>query len=445
MNTGHRFPGLRPFSGGEANVFFGREGDSKSLEMHLGVSNITVLYGRSGVGKSSLVNASLARQAISADWECHFLHASPLSKSDLMEGMLYNMPRVIEQDLSPVLKYYSESAGIDPNSLWFRLKQRALRVGQMQRFLLIFDQFEEVFDFPEVQVHSLKKELADILSANPPGIQEAIEKEPNFSDIMNPLQVKLLFILRSDSLHYLTRLEDVIPGILKNKIEIRPPQIEQARAALERPASMEGDFYSSIPFRFEQKALEAILRSLQNEKGEIEPFQLQLVASSIESLVVEQHIDVIDTRLIPNIKEIFGKFYGEMLDKFEPDDNHKIREMIEEELIFEGPSGGIRVAANEYLLIEKYNLRPELLHRLVDLRLLRLEAVANENSYMIIHDSLIGPILESKHARHKEQPSRMAYYPMHLENLRLKRTRNLLILILIISVLLNLLYLLKKK
>ena len=54
------YTGLMPFSERQAPFFFGRDGERKIVAANLLASRLTVLYGPSGVGKSSLLNAGVA-------------------------------------------------------------------------------------------------------------------------------------------------------------------------------------------------------------------------------------------------------------------------------------------------------------------------------------------------------------------------------------------------
>src|SRR5437763_16636162 len=64
------FVGTRPYAADDALFFFGRERDAARLA-NLSIANtLTVLYGESGVGKSSLINAKLqlALEEIEPNW-----------------------------------------------------------------------------------------------------------------------------------------------------------------------------------------------------------------------------------------------------------------------------------------------------------------------------------------------------------------------------------------
>src|SRR5215813_10544212 len=57
--TGSPYVGLRPFRQEERPIFFGRERDIRVITSNLVNSPLTVLYGASGVGKSSVLQAGV--------------------------------------------------------------------------------------------------------------------------------------------------------------------------------------------------------------------------------------------------------------------------------------------------------------------------------------------------------------------------------------------------
>ena len=54
-----RYPGTRPFSDAEQALFFGREEDFDHLSKLILLEKLVVFYGKSGYGKSSLLNAKV--------------------------------------------------------------------------------------------------------------------------------------------------------------------------------------------------------------------------------------------------------------------------------------------------------------------------------------------------------------------------------------------------
>ena len=54
------YVGLQPYTDAEREYFFGRERDQRIIASNLYASSLTVLYGESGVGKSSILLAGVA-------------------------------------------------------------------------------------------------------------------------------------------------------------------------------------------------------------------------------------------------------------------------------------------------------------------------------------------------------------------------------------------------
>ena len=52
-----RYVGARPFETEQQVIFKGRQADTEAIFRLLQLENLTVLYGQSGTGKSSLLNA----------------------------------------------------------------------------------------------------------------------------------------------------------------------------------------------------------------------------------------------------------------------------------------------------------------------------------------------------------------------------------------------------
>ena len=60
------YPGLEPFRGDDADFFFGREDDARSVTGLVGVGRLAAVIGSSGSGKSSLLSAAVV-PALSSD------------------------------------------------------------------------------------------------------------------------------------------------------------------------------------------------------------------------------------------------------------------------------------------------------------------------------------------------------------------------------------------
>src|SRR5215213_5645980 len=54
-----RYPGIRPFAPNEAMLFYGRTAELNELLNSIKAYNLFILHGKSGLGKTSLLNAGL--------------------------------------------------------------------------------------------------------------------------------------------------------------------------------------------------------------------------------------------------------------------------------------------------------------------------------------------------------------------------------------------------
>jgi len=55
----YRYPGAQPFTTQQKQIFFGRDKDVEKLYDLIRLENLVVLYSKSGLGKSSLINAGI--------------------------------------------------------------------------------------------------------------------------------------------------------------------------------------------------------------------------------------------------------------------------------------------------------------------------------------------------------------------------------------------------
>lgn len=60
----YRYPGVTPFTTEQAPVFFGRKQDTDDLYRLIRREPLVVLYGKSGLGKSSLLNAGIIPRCV---------------------------------------------------------------------------------------------------------------------------------------------------------------------------------------------------------------------------------------------------------------------------------------------------------------------------------------------------------------------------------------------
>src|SRR5262245_31757215 len=105
------YPGLRPFRAHEERYFLGRDIEAGQFTTRVGVSPFTVLFARSGVGKSSFLTCRL-------------------------------MP-LLENDSSVV--YHNEWGAAAPQVLVDTAIARVPSVTRKEKPVVVLDQFEDIF------------------------------------------------------------------------------------------------------------------------------------------------------------------------------------------------------------------------------------------------------------------------------------------------------------
>lgn len=151
-------------------MFKGRDNDVENLTELMTLQNLVVLFGRSGLGKSSLLNAGLFnRLHVQPGTTPLFVRfgayydkntASPLAKLSsalASEGQMADAENFIYQKLIP-------KEAVAPHNLWYVVKSGQLARPQQQSVVLIFDQFEELFTYPEADIATFKKNFRSCCS-----------------------------------------------------------------------------------------------------------------------------------------------------------------------------------------------------------------------------------------------------------------------------------------
>lgn len=438
MEDKFRYPGARPFNEDDWYLFFGRDRDKRDLANLIELEQVVVLFGKSGYGKSSLLNAAVIPYL--KRFERHEVvtirlieptaagqsRRSPLEiiRSRLEDeaedwGLLQeklNIPVELPDDLTAQLWYYAKTLELTNEG------SRALT--------LVFDQFEELRQFGEHEIAELGHTLNSLLYLQAPkSVRELITEkmasdQAHFSEgerreILRKVNLKVVFSLHQDRLSLLDKLKDAIPEIYKYTYELKPLEESQALEALHKPAKLEGDFKSPV-FSFQKEASEYIIDSLKNNADQrIEPFQLQLLAQHAEEKIIAKKSKaerltratnksdtstsanyIIERSDLDDPKKIYRKHYVNAIATLPFLKRADARNCIENGLIIDSN----RVPLPEPLILKRYNVSRDSLDDLQEKRLLRsaLNTVQG-TSWELSHDTLIPAIQDSAEKRKRRR------------------------------------------
>jgi hypothetical protein len=397
------YQGLIPYEADDAPFFFGRGDATRLIAANLFAAPLTLLYGASGVGKSSVLRAGVINHLRPRNdllvVEFHTWQGDPLS--DLKTAVAAAVASANGQGGLPA----------DSDSLAAYLTACAARLDR--HLMVILDQFEEYFLYHS-QEDAFAAELpAAVMQADAP--------------------VSFLIAIREDSVAKLDRFEGRIPILFENYLRIEHLDHQAAREAIEEPIKKYNDLYIAEreQISIESRLVEAVLEQvttgnvLLGESGrsivkseatevQIETPYLQLVMirlweeemragshilrlETLEGLggaerIVRIHLDAVMSTLLPNEQDTAARVFHYLVT----------------------PSG-TKIAHAVPDLVEYTHLsQPQLTSVLEKLsggsdRILRPVAPPPDqpttSRYEIFHDALAAPILDWR-ARHVQEQER---------------------------------------
>ena len=366
---GSPFKGLSAFddSDDDALLFFGREREREIVVANLIASRLTVLYGPSGVGKSSLLHAGVARS----------LRALP------------------EEPLVVVFSRWSD----DPAEA---LTEASAAQSERDVYLVL-DQAEEYFLYhaDDVGPGSLADELPALLAG--------------------PGRVNVLVSLREDALAKLDRFTGRIPGVFANTLRLDRLDRESARAAIVRPVERFAEL-TGTQVAVEPELVERVLDEVGagridpalgglgavdgvDESSRIEAPYLQLVMQrlwgeeravasdalrlqTLERLggahhIVEEHLEGAMAELTAAQKDVAARLFNHLVTPSGTKIAHELSDLA------------------DFGQVPRHDVSP-VLEALAERRILRSLEEGEDRRYEIFHDVLAQPVLAWR-ARHRTE------------------------------------------
>ena len=437
-----RYPGTQSFSSSQRDIFFGRDADIDKLTEMLELERMILVYAKSGIGKTSLINAGvLPNLKEKGNYTFQSIrYGSWTRNSDTLDKLKQKTLSKLHEPQNYLDKIISNDQSLWYYAKMWQLKQIRENKSKDQTLLFILDQFEELFTFPEEQVINFKKELAELLFTAVP--QRFIDQKELLQDIKPDFltkeeekllfeqpKVKIMFAIRSDRMSQLNKISDYIPRILLKHYELAPLTEQQAIDAIRKPAKLNGNF-SSPKFTYSEKALQSIMFFL-TKQGEqtnnIESFQLQILCQVVETKIRNKEIinkdePIVEDKHIKPVKDIYQNFYDNLILAlpYSNDKKFKARIMIEDGLIEEATKRRLQLSGEQ--IKHQYNIDNDTLFQLVNERLLRTEERDRFRVYELAHDTLVEPILESRKIR-KEAQRKQEEIEIEKEKLRIEREK----------------------
>jgi WD40 repeat protein len=216
------YVGLVPFDEADEAYFFGRERERDLVVANLTAARLTILYAASGVGKSSLLRASVLPLARHLTQEALEDLGSPGAATAYVSEWTDSPLDTVATAIADAVARVTDAATVrqgDRLKLTVPWLRATLEQSGIDAIHLILDQFEEYFLY-----HSSG------------GAADAFDEV--LSEILNArdLRVNVLLSIREDGLATLgNRFKGRIPHLLDNYLQLSPLDRHAARRAIEEP------------------------------------------------------------------------------------------------------------------------------------------------------------------------------------------------------------------
>lgn len=273
------FKFLDSYSKDDKEIFFGRTQETHELYDRIFETNLVLLYGASGTGKTSLINCGLGNQFESTDWHPIFIRRKD------------NILKSIDEEL----RKHAVNPIKEGSSVLEQIK--SLYLDYFKPIYLIFDQFEEIFILGDKQEQKAFFEtIYQLLGSN--------------------LQCKILISMREEYIAYLSEYEYIVPSLFDNRLRVEKMNSKNLKEVIERTAEQ---------FKIElvsnnKNIAELIIEKLRDKNNEIDLANLQVYLDRLYNLDIDRKAQrnyvVFDESLIDktgNLEDVMSFFLDNQL------------------------------------------------------------------------------------------------------------------------------------
>ncbi|MGH7944229.1 MAG: hypothetical protein ACREF9_04375 [Opitutaceae bacterium] len=413
VDADNPWPGLSAFTEDLEAYFCGRTEETEDLFRRVKRKLLTTLFGMSGLGKTSLLQAGLfpilRREGY---WPVPIRLDYELEAPGLGEQVKAALTKALEDaGLAPPIS--PSSPGFE-ETLWEFLHRRDLEwkhtAGNVPIPVLVFDQFEEIFTLgnaPALRAKRLPflRELADLIENRPPaGLERKLEDEPSLIDtiLFAKQDHRVLLSLREDYLPQLEGFKPLAPSIMENRQRLSQMSGTQALEVLLKPGAglVSPDVARQIVgFVADAGGTGKTLTVDELAELEVPPSILSLFARQLNDRRRQRGLAEITPALLSESAEgILEGFYEECL----ADQPPGVRAFVEEDLLTES---GFR----ENMALEQARKKLQdrggaaALDELVRRRLLQVEERFGVQRIELTHDVLTEAIAKSRTERRQKE------------------------------------------
>ncbi|HUB87578.1 MAG TPA: hypothetical protein VMB22_06765 [Verrucomicrobiae bacterium] len=412
------WPGLAAFTAENHEFFFGREAEIAEIFRRVRRQLLTVLFGVSGLGKTSLLQAGLLPRLGGTPFHPILIRLDHRPEAeDLVEQLRaainHEIPRArnagVQIPRGPELGEDLWGYLHDKTTDWHNAK------GEMVFPVLIFDQFEEIFTHESRTRETEERrerfvELLSCLAENrvPDALAREMETHTELAQRYDFRQddFRVVISLREDFLAHLESFKLRMPSVMENRMRLKRMSEEQALQAVLGPGK------EIVESSVAREIVAFVAGNARNGKGagdanapispaEADPVLLSLLCEQLNRLRLERKQERITADLLTQEREgIIQGFYEQSFAGLD----ERVREWVEDELL---TAGGYRDhAALEDAL--QQGLSAAEMEELEKRRILHLEKRGGVMWLELTHDLLCEPAARSRALRKQRQQAEEA-------------------------------------
>ena len=404
LDADNPWPGLMPFTEATQAFFHGRDAEAAELLRRVRRERLTILFGQSGLGKTSLLCAGLFPRLRTADFLPVYI------RLDWTTAQIAPVAQIKQALAENLVEHGVEGRAPRPDeTLWGYFHDKETEFWSHRNRLitpvLVLDQFEEICTLGQgvASAEALDELAALIENRSPESLRQALDDDPEAATRYDFAKesCKVVLALREDFLPDLEGLRRRMPSIIDNRMRLTRMNGRQARDAilasgghLMAPGVAEKviAFVAASRGSAEEEAVgEAELAGL-----EIEPALLSIVCSELNNKRIRLGQAQITPDLLEGAQhEIVGQFYETSLAGIDG----ALKVFIKEQLL---TSEGYRDTRPLTEALREPGVTRADIDKLVARRLLRIEERFGTQWVEVTHDLLTGVIRQRRDLRHEQ-------------------------------------------
>jgi WD40 repeat protein len=447
LDRDHPWPGLISFTEADRSFFFGREREVAELARVIRQETATVFFGKSGLGKSSLLRAGVSPLLRASEFIPIYIRLNHAEEAPPLEDQVeIRLEEVFAQEKIEAPK------PVRAETLWEYFHKKDCdwwdSHNRLVKPILIFDQFEELLTVGQAnpvraaRTASFLVELEDLIENRPPAAlfqrfeaDRALARQYD----LERTDYRVVLTLREDFLPDLEGLRERLRAIMFNRFRLMPLKGEQAMDVILKPgghlvdeqvALRIIDFVSSS----ERSRLQTEVTRAHVAQRAIEPALLSVILQELNNRRIQSGQEKISAELVGKAQatEIFDDFYLRGLAGMDA----AVREFIEDCLL---TSSGARNRIAEEDALTKRGITPAIIATLIDRRIIQREMTGAAKWLELTHDTLADVVRADRAEHHQrrqveeserqrakaEEETRLAREREAEANERLKRMRRL--------------------